>query len=237
MFWRPWLTYLRMLELERSFKRAGRGLRQRRTITIRREDHLEDALGAVFFASADGNENDILERLRDYLGRYVTLMRAEIGSRQMTVEVRAQGFPEESERLAAEAEKLWSSGGRRAALAMIRDAMALDALSQRAAATLGGFLLDSGTPGEALAALKRARELGPESAEVLRHLARACLALDRKSSAVAYLRMAADVAPRDFQVLRMLDQLGYRKPREPGEERATAASSGSPASRNRKRRS
>jgi DNA-binding SARP family transcriptional activator len=145
-------------------------MRQRRTLTIRREDHLEDTVGAIFFAPAEGNENYILQRLGEYLGPHLTLLRAEIGSKQMTVEVQAQCFSEESARLAAEAEKLWSSGGRRAALAMIKDAVALDSLSQRAATTLGALLLDAGAPGEALAHLRRARELGPESADMLRHL-------------------------------------------------------------------
>ncbi|HUY18424.1 MAG TPA: tetratricopeptide repeat protein [Candidatus Binataceae bacterium] len=211
-------------------------MRQRGTLTIRREDHLEDALGAIFFEPAEGNESSILQRLRDYLGTHITLIRAEIGSKQMTVEVAAQCFGEESARLAAEADKLWSAGGRRAALAMSRDAVELDVLSQRAAATLGLFLLDSDAPGEALAALRRARELGPESAEVLRHLARVCLKLERKSSAVAYLRAAVAIAPRDFPALRMLDQLGYRKPRAEQGEGGVAAEP-APSSRNRKRRS
>lgn len=212
-------------------------MRQRRTLTIRREDHLEDALGALFFEPAEGNEAHILERLRDYLAPHVSLLRAEIGSKQMTVEVEAQCFGEESARLAAEAEKLWSSRGRRAALAMIKDAMALDALNQRAAATLGTFLLDSGAPGEALAALRRAREMGPESADLLRHLARACLALERKSSAVAYLRAAIAIAPQDFPVLRMLDQLGYRRPRRDAAGAGEVAAESASPPRNRHRRS
>lgn len=218
-------------------------MRQRRTLIIRREDHLEDEVGAIFFVPAVGNENSILQRLGDYFGPRVTLIRAEIEAKQITVEVRAQCFSEESARLATEARKLWSSGGRRAALAMIKDALALDALSQQAAAALGLLLLDSGAAGEALAAFKRARELGPESAEMLRHLARACLVLERKASAVAYLREAIEIAPRDFQTLRMLDQLGYRKPRaetaedEAGAEEFAAESSDLPPQRARKRSS
>jgi tetratricopeptide (TPR) repeat protein len=212
-------------------------MRQRRTIIIRREDHLEDAVGAIFFAPPEGSHNLILERLRDYLGPQVTMLRAEIASRQMTIELQAQCFSEESERLVVEAEKLWSAGGRRAALAMIRDAAALDAFSQRAATTLGIFLIDSDAPDQALAPLRRARELGPESAEVLRHLARACLALGRKSSALSYLKEVIAIAPQDFPALRMLDELGYRKPRPETGEGHAASSSGSPARRPRRRRS
>ncbi|HTW89730.1 MAG TPA: tetratricopeptide repeat protein [Candidatus Binataceae bacterium] len=211
-------------------------MRQRRTLTIRREDHLEDEVGAIFFAPAEGNEHSILRRLGDYLGPRVTLIRAEIEATRLTVEVHAQCFSEESARLAAAAKRLWSSGGRRGALAMIKDALALDALSQQAAAGLGLLLLDSDAAAEALAAFKRARELGPESAEILRHLARACLALERKASAVAYLREAIELAPRDFQTLRMLDQLGYRKPRaEAGEDEVAAEASDPPPHRARQR--
>jgi tetratricopeptide (TPR) repeat protein len=182
-------------------------------LTLRREDHLEDGLGAIFFESAEGNEREILRRLGDYLGPRLTLIRAEVGAKQATVDVGAQCFSDESERLRIEAEKIWASGGRKAALNMIRDAIELDVLSASAAATLGRFMLEAGTQDEALKALRRARELGGDSADVLRMLAQACLAMNRKSSAVAYLRAAVELAPQDFQVLRMLDQLGYRKPR------------------------
>jgi len=211
-------------------------MRQRRTLTIRREDHLEDALGAIFFEPGEGGEQEILARLGEYLGPRVMLIRAEVGSKLATVEVRAQCFREESERLRDEAEKLWTSGGRRAALVMIRDAVELDVLSAPAAMALGAFMLEKATPGEAMRALRRARELGVESAELLRMLARAALAMGRKSSAVTYLRAAVELAPRDFQVLRMLDQLGHRKRAEGAAETAPATEAGGPGpSRHRRR--
>ncbi|MBF6567407.1 MAG: tetratricopeptide repeat protein [Candidatus Binataceae bacterium] len=193
-------------------------MRQRKTITIRRDDHLDDALGAVFFEPAEGNEQAILDRLHAYLGRYLTVIKADIESRRIVVEVQAQCFNEESERIVTEAANIWDSGGRRAAVALIQDAVRLDPFNQRATIVLASFLIDQGAPGEALPILKRARELGPDSADVLRNLARACLAMERRSSAVMYLKEAVKIAPRDFQSLRMLDQLGYRKPKaEPPE--------------------
>lgn len=212
-------------------------MRQRRTLTIRRDDHLEDSLGAIFFDPGAGDSGEILERLRSYLGPGVTLLRADIGTKTASVRVRADGFPDESERMRAEAEKIWKAGGRRAAIAMIRDAFALDVLSAAAAATLGAFMLEAGTPAEASSALKRARELGGDSAPLLRNLARACIAMGRKSTAVAYLRAADELGPNDFQTLRMLDQLGYRKRPDSDSERSAAEAGPPRPSRVRRRRS
>jgi tetratricopeptide (TPR) repeat protein len=211
-------------------------MRQRRTLTIRRDDHLEDGLGAIFFDPDEGNAPEILERLRAYLGPRLRVLRAEVSAKHAIVEVEADGFPQESERLRAEAEKLWNAGGRRAAMVMIRDAAALDVLSDAAAATLGVFLLESDAPEQALAELKRAREIGGDSASIRRNLARACIAMGRRSTAIAYLRAADELQPNDFQTLRMLEQLGYRKRPDSNSERSAGEAGPPRPSRVRRRR-
>lgn len=181
---------------------------QRKTLTIRRDDHLDDSLGAAFFDSANP-ASAITECIRTYLGRRITLVRAEVGSRDAIITVEARGFTVEAERMLEEAAILWRGGAFRSAIAMAQQAVDLDPLNAANLIRLGEFLIDHKQPGPALQTLKRAREIGGDSAEVLRNMGRACVLLERNASAVVYFKRALIAEPRDFVSLRALAQLGY----------------------------
>jgi hypothetical protein len=51
-------------------------IRQRRRITIMRDDHLGDLLGAIFLDVSARNEDAILARLAEYLGKRVRIVKA-----------------------------------------------------------------------------------------------------------------------------------------------------------------
>ena len=182
---------------------------RRKTLTIRRDDHLDDVIGAAFFESDANAGTTIADCIRNYLGRRITLVRAEVGSRDALVTVEARGFTVESERMLEEAAILWRGGARRSAIATAQQAIDLDPLNADAHVSMGEYLIDHKKPGPALQALKRAREIGGDSAEVLRNMGRACVLLERNASAVVYFKRALIAEPRDFVSLRALAQLGY----------------------------
>jgi tetratricopeptide (TPR) repeat protein len=183
---------------------------QRKTLTIRRDDHLGDSLGAAIFESS--NDRHILaQAIRDYLGRRITLVRAEVGSRDALITVDAHSFPVEAQRLNDEAELLWRSGARRSATTMRQQACDLDPLNADIIARLGADLLELKRPAEAIAALIHARELAIDTAELLRNMGRACMMLNRKGSAIAYFRQALALEPKDFISLRAMARLGYTR--------------------------
>jgi tetratricopeptide (TPR) repeat protein len=182
---------------------------QKKTLTIRRDDHLDDPLGAAFFNDASDDRPTMTDSIRTYLGRRITLLRVEVGSRDALVTVEARGFPVESQRMLEEAELLWSSGARRTAIATMKQAADLDPLNAGALGRLGNYLIDTRRPDEALEALTRAREIVGDNVELLRLMGRASLLLERNASAIVYFKSALSQDPGDFVSLRALARLGY----------------------------
>ena len=191
--------------------------RARRSLVIRRIDHVGDPVGLAFLESPETNGDALLARLREYLGDKLKLVKAEVSHDEITVEVESRGWSEEGARMAAAARELYQKGARRAALAMYRDALDLDPLNAEAVLQLGFALAEQGKSAEAFAALKRAREFGAGGVELLIALGRCGAALDRGATAVAYFEEALTLEPRNFIARRALGALG-RKPATPGKE-------------------
>jgi tetratricopeptide (TPR) repeat protein len=189
-----------------------RRVRQHRRIRIMRDDHIGDQLGALFLGVTAEQQDSILARLGEYLGKRVRIIKAEISNDCAEVEVEVQVWEEEANRLAATAIDLLSKGLRRSAQALLREALELDPLNAAAATGLGTLLADREQYNEALAVLKLAREAGPESAALMLALGRVCIKTERTASAITYLERAYEIDPSNFAVRRALAELG-RKPK------------------------
>lgn len=185
-----------------------------RRLLILRDDHIGDRLGEIFLDQSEASAERIHELLRSYLGRRVRLRKLELSAHKVEVEVEVSAMPEEAERLAAAAQNLRVKGAPRNALELFREALALDPLSSRAASGLGMLQVELRRYEEGFANLKRARETGPDSADLLLALAQVALKLGRETSAIAYLEQALELAPSHFAVRRLLTELG-RKPKLP----------------------
>jgi tetratricopeptide (TPR) repeat protein len=195
-----------------------RRIKQRRRIIILRDDHLGDPIGRMFIDASDDNGESILECLSDYLGRRVKVLRAEVSSQRAEVDVELQALVEEANRLSAAAKHLQRKGARRNAISLFKESLQLDPLNHEAAKGLGLLLVELAEYGEALKALKYARESGHDDVELLFGLARACLELERRASAIAYLEQAFELDPANFGVRRTLVELG-RRPKPPSRVR------------------
>jgi len=160
---------------------------RRKTLTIRRDDHLDDVIGAAFFESDANAGTTIADCIRNYLGRRITLVRAEVGSRDALVTVEARGFTVESERMLEEAAILWRGGARRSAIATAQQAIDLDPLNADAHVSMGEYLIDHKKPGPALQALKRATIVGTVAKPM--SLAAASLAWPARTVPASSIRM------------------------------------------------
>jgi tetratricopeptide (TPR) repeat protein len=189
-----------------------RRLRQRRRLILLRDDHIGDPLSAIFLDPSLDNEDVIIDRLRDYLGARVRVVKAEVSPDRVEVDVEVQALADEASRLAAAAMDLSRKGGYRNARALFQEALELDPLNRDACQGLGQLLAESNHNAEALGMLKLARECGPETVELLHALARVCLKSGRTASAIAYLERGFELDPAHFGVRRSLTELG-RKPR------------------------
>jgi tetratricopeptide (TPR) repeat protein len=198
-------------------------MRARRSLVIRRNDHVGDPIGMAFLESPETNGDAVLERLREYLGDKLKLVKAEVSHGEITVEVESRGWTEEGARMAAAARDLYRKGARRGALAMYRDALELDPLNAEAILRLGFALAEQEKFAEAFAALKRAREFGADGIELLIAMGRCAVGLERGATAVAYYEEALKIEPRNFVARRALRALG-RKPATPGKESAAVRS-------------
>jgi tetratricopeptide (TPR) repeat protein len=186
--------------------------RRNRTLVIRRDDHIGDAIGLAFLEAPETAAETIIERLREYLGPRVKILKAEISRGQIEVEVESRGWSEEAARMAAAARDLFLKGGRRNALAMFQDAVALDPMCAEAMAAHGMSLVENEADAEGLETLKRARELGSGGAEVLLAMARAAARMDRRGAAIGYLEAVLEVEPKNFAARRAMKAMG-RSPR------------------------
>jgi len=185
---------------------------------IRRDDHVGDPVGLAFLESPETNGDAVLERLREYLGDKLKLVKAEVSPAEITVEVESRGWTEESARMAAAARDLYQKGARRGALSMYRDALELDPLNADAVLRLGLALAEQNKFAEAFAALKRAREFGTDGGvELLIAMGRCAAALERGANAVAYYEAALRIEPGNFLARRALRAMG-RKPATPAKE-------------------
>jgi tetratricopeptide (TPR) repeat protein len=180
-------------------------------IVIRREDHIGDELGFLFLEGHDDHDA-IIERLRDYLGPRVRILKAEIGAERIEVEAGGRRFAEEAARLAEAGQGLRRKGASRNATAHFKEALALDPLNVMALRGLGALLAAREDYSAAFRMLCKAREAGGDSPEVLHDLARVATGMGRIATAIVYLERACELAPDDFAIRRTLADLG-RKPR------------------------
>ena len=182
------------------------------SIVIRREDHIGDGLGFIFLEAGGGDQDAIIERLREYLGPRIRILKAEIGAERIEVEAGGRRFAEEAARLAEAAEDLRRKGASRNAMAHFTEALALDPLNVMALRGLGRLLAARQDYSGAFRMLCKAREAGGDNAEVLHDLGCAAAAMERIATAIVYLERACELAPDNMAIRRTLADLG-RKPR------------------------
>jgi tetratricopeptide (TPR) repeat protein len=187
-------------------------IKYRRRLALLRDDHIGDAVGAIFLDPTSENADVIIGLLRDYLGRRMRVINAEITPERVEVEVEVRALAEEASSLAAAAADLRRKGVRRNAVALFRQALELDPFNRDARLGLGLLLAELHSYREALAMLKLARESGPETAELLYALGRICMETERTASAIVYLEKGFELDPGHFGVRRALAELG-RKPK------------------------
>lgn len=187
---------------------------RKKVLVIARDDHIGDPIGAIFL-ELEGGEAEVARRVHDYLGGKVRILKLELKHDRAMVEVEASAFSEEANRLAAAAADLARKGAPRNAIAMFKQALELDPLGGQTLCDMGLALLELKRPVEALSALRRARELMGDSVDLLRTLARVCVAMERVPTAVGYLERALELEPANRAVRRELLALGHRPPPTP----------------------
>jgi tetratricopeptide (TPR) repeat protein len=195
----------------------SRKTRARQSLVIRRIDHIGDPVGLAFLESPETNGDAVLDRIREYLGDKLKLVKAEVSHGEITVEVESRRWPEEGARMAAAARDLYEKGARRSALLMYRDALELDPLNAEAILRLGLALAEQEKFAEAFAALKRAREFGAGGVELSIAMGQCAAALQRGPNAVGYFEEALKIEPRNFIARRALHALGH-KPATPAKD-------------------
>ena len=187
-------------------------MRARRLLVIRRIDHVGDPVGLAFLESPETNGDAVLDRIREYLGDKLKLVKAEVSHTEITVEVESRGWAEEGTRMALLARDLYDKGAKRSALSIYRDALDLDPMNAEAMLRLGLALAEQEKFAEALTALKHAREFGAAGVELLIAMGRCAAALNRSVTAVAYYEEALKIEPRNFVARRALGALGHKPP-------------------------
>ena len=185
--------------------------RGRRSLVIRRVDHVGDPVGLAFLESPETDGDAVLDRVREYLGDKLKLVKAEVSHDEITVEIEFRGWTEEGTRMASAARDLYEKGAKRSALSMYRDALDLDPLNAEAMLRLGLAFAEQEKFAEALMALKHAREFGAAGAELLVAMGQCAAGLERSATAIAYYEEALKLEPRNFVARSALSALG-RKP-------------------------
>lgn len=189
---------------------------RRKVLTVRRDDHIGDPIGAVFLDPGAEDRDAIVARVREYLGRRVPILKVELGREELLVEAETSGSSEQASRLAAVAADLAAKGAPRNALALFKEAAAIDPLGADARLGLGLLHLQHQRWAEALACLTRARELGADELETLQASAHCCAQLSRWPAAAAYLERALELAPNNPSLRRALAALEGERPAPPG---------------------
>ena len=186
--------------------------RARRSLVIRRVDHVGDPVGLAFLESPETNGDAVLDRVREYLGVKLKLVKAEVSHDEITVEIEFRGWTEEGTRMASLARDLYEKGAKRSALSMYRDALDLDPLNAEAMLRLGLALAEQEKFADALVALKHAREFGAGGVELLVAMGQCATGLERRPTAIAYYEEALKLEPRNFVARSALRALGHKPP-------------------------
>jgi tetratricopeptide (TPR) repeat protein len=186
--------------------------RARRSLVIRRVDHVGDPVGLAFLESPETNGDAVLDRVREYLGVKLKLVKAEVSHDEITVEIEFRGWTEEGTRMASLARDLYEKGAKRSALSMYRDALDLDPLNAEAMLRLGLALAEQEKFADALMALKHAREFGAGGVELLVAMGQCATGLERRPTAIAYYEEALKLEPRNFVARSALRALGHKPP-------------------------
>jgi tetratricopeptide (TPR) repeat protein len=186
--------------------------RARRSLVIRRIDHVGDPVGLAFLESPETNGDAVLDRVREYLGDKLKLVKAEVSHHEITVEIEFRGWTEEGTRMASVARDLYEKGARRSALSMYRDALDLDPLNAEAMLRLGLAFAEQQKFADALTALKHAREFGACGVELLVAMGQCATGLERSATAIAYYEEALKLEPRNFIARSALRALGHKPP-------------------------
>src|SRR5271157_5478151 len=103
----------------------GQAMRERIRVTMWRDDHIGDPVGAIFL----GVVGDATARLAAYFGDKIRILKVDLVHNQAHIEVECVRLPDESNRLVATANDLSSKGMPRGARAMFSEALALDPLN------------------------------------------------------------------------------------------------------------
>ncbi|HEY6395268.1 MAG TPA: tetratricopeptide repeat protein [Candidatus Binataceae bacterium] len=211
--------------MNESEQKSGHNrMHRRRRVLIRRDDHIGEPIGIAFLGLADDQRDLIMRRLAEYLGPQLTILKVEISSNQVEVEIEWRGWPEEAERLAKAAQDLYQKGARRNAEAMFREALRMDPVNARALYAVGRALADTAQHAQALPIFKLAREVGGDSMELLIAIAQSSLKLGREAAAISFFERVLEIDSKNFLARRALGALG-RKPATP-ESKAGAVRTG-----------
>jgi tetratricopeptide (TPR) repeat protein len=186
--------------------------RARRSLVIRRVDHVGDPVGLAFLESPETDGDAVLDRVREYLGDKLKLVKAEVSRDEITVEIEFRGWTEEGTRMASIARDLYEKGAKRSALSMYRDALDLDPLNAEAMLRLGLALAQQEKFADALRALKHAREFGAGGVELFVAMGQCATGLERSATAIAYYEEALKLEPRNFIARSALRALGHKPP-------------------------
>jgi len=184
--------------------------RERQTVVIRREDHVGDPISIAWLMPAETAGDAIVGRLRDYLGRRVSIKKVEISRDAIEVQLELRGWREEANRLARAARDLAEKGAKRGALAMCREALELDSLSVEAMTAMGTILAALGRDEEALDAFQHAREFGAEGVSVLLAMLDCAIRLGSLPSAERYAMEALRLDPGNLRARDALQSIRQR---------------------------
>ena len=187
-------------------------MRTRSSIVIRSDDHLGDSLGVLFLLEPAELGDTVIEKLREYLGDKIQVIKADLSREKIEVEVETVGFRDESDRLVAATAGLRRNRLYRSAQPMLEDALKLDPLNPRAMIAMGEVYQAAEKYTEAIAMLIRAREASPhDTADLFAMIGACCLKAERSAAAITYLEKAVSLDSSQFSARRALIGLG-RKP-------------------------
>jgi tetratricopeptide (TPR) repeat protein len=186
-------------------------MRRHSSIVIWSDDHMGDSLGAVFMLDATHAGDAVIEKLRDYLGSQIRILKAVVSREKIEVEAECATFRDESERLIDSARGLRRNRLYRSAESTLREALKLDPLSPHALIALAEVLHDAERFSDAIEMLIRAREVSAhDTPQVLSMLGECCLKVERTASAIRYFETALALDPRHVGARRALLALGRR---------------------------